>query len=228
MYRLTARPFLAMGKSVAIVGYRNYPDADVNSQVSDVERAMVELFDRCPDLMHNVTIMGHSSGAHIGMLLLIELVKKRNENNIIFSIKEFVGISGVYGIDDHFAFEANRGVEEVSPLKPACGNTHENFARCSPDYRLRNLVKTLDKGLLFQIFPRILFIHGMEDSTVPFTATSKIAACFRSCGIEVSERYHGKVGHQDAIMDVMFGGIVCESLINWLKSNGEITVRSKL
>ena len=98
MYRLCAVPFLRANMAVAIVGYRTYSDADVDGQVDDLEAAAVMLRRDYPHLLAppdddpsstsmstgrggkeswtGVTLAGHSSGAHIALLLLIRRLER--------------------------------------------------------------------------------------------------------------------------------------------------------
>ena len=72
--------------------------------------------------------MGHSSGAHISLLMIVErairrfrrLHDDRRDHDAAaaaeydedpFRIDSYVGISGVYDIGHHFDYEAARGVE---------------------------------------------------------------------------------------------------------------------
>ncbi|CAM9496361.1 unnamed protein product [Ectocarpus fasciculatus] len=69
--------------SVASVGYRVHPDADTDGQVNDLGEAMRWIsrntgtmgFDRDPE----VYLMGHSSGAHIGMLYLVQRAEEKGK-----------------------------------------------------------------------------------------------------------------------------------------------------
>ena len=174
MYRLVAPAFLARNFAVAIVGYRTYPDAvNIDIQVDDIRLA----FDALDDVLNECVVpvvdddvmdrkaagtfdddndkgwvgnifMGHSSGAHIALLLLVDMLSDRMktssssqsqlaEKQYPWSMPHyFVGLSGPYDISDHFDFEAGRGVEQISPMKPICGHSRHNFDRASPAKRL--------------------------------------------------------------------------------------------
>ena len=130
MYRLIALPFEKMNWATAIVGHRTYPEGDASSQVHDLEMAMNELKKRYPDICsRKVCLMGHSSGAHISMLTLVERVRRKLEleqagdalalqqwEESQVKIDSFIGISGPYNICNHFEFESGRGVEQISPV----------------------------------------------------------------------------------------------------------------
>lgn len=272
-YRLVSLPFLEMNLAVAVVGYRTYPDADVNGQVDDLERAAAELARRFPDLCKRlqedgeysshtgVCLMGHSSGAHIAFLMLVERARIRvgkalalaNSGGVNSSTLEstkalglvfdsFVGISGPYGISHHFDYEAGRGVEEISPMKPACGSSREEFDRNSPAHRVRQLftnVAECDMLCSDNFIPRMLLIHGIEDGTVPFTATAEAARTLRSCGAsKCTEVYLAQTGHQDTVMHLMLGGRARDVIVHWLsmpekdsshkRSQADMIAKSKL
>ena len=139
-YRLVAQPFLEWHMAVAMVGYRVYPDGDTSTQIQDVEAAQSRLADEYPEICGpnrekrsiGFCVMGHSSGAHIALLLLVEQAKrlmeaeqqerrrqgrtsryddesKQKRNMALCDL--FVGLSGPYDINHHFDYEASRGVE---------------------------------------------------------------------------------------------------------------------
>ena len=75
--------------------------------------------------------------------------------------------------------------------------------------------------------PRMLMVHGIEDDTVPFTATGEAARILRSCGIEdIHEHYSPLTGHQDAVVHLMLGGRVQDAIVDWLKKLKYTTHRS--
>jgi hypothetical protein len=63
----------------------------------------------------------------------------------------------------------------------------------------------------------MLFLHGMEDSTVPFTATADAARALRSCGVVDCEQvYLEKCGHEDVVMHFMIGGAARDFTMDYL------------
>jgi len=100
-------------------------------------------------------------------------------------------LSGVYDISHHFDYEAGRGVEELSPMKPACGYTRNAFDHFSPALKLQTLLsrriageymhqqgKTINVDeIIFKLMPDMLLVHvgvenafhGVENAIVPFT-----------------------------------------------------------
>jgi acetyl esterase/lipase len=63
MYRLVAEPFLKQGWTVAILGYRTYPDGTAKDQCDDCAQAIKCLADEFPEWRRGeMTVIGHSSG----------------------------------------------------------------------------------------------------------------------------------------------------------------------
>lgn len=131
----------------------------------------------------------------------------------------FVGLSGPYDISHHFDYEAGRGVEQISPMKPICGHTRANFRLANPVNRFLSFLRD-DGGdalTVQRLAPPILLVHGIEDSTVPFAATADAGRTLRSCGLtSCDEIYLDGTGHQDVIMHFMFGGLAKELVLDWI------------
>lgn len=225
MYRLTSLPFLEIGLAVAVVGYRVYPETDVEGQVSDLELAACEIERRFPHLYKSsefgIIVIGHSSGAHIALNWIIDrasLIKNGN-TQLPIACSTFIGISGPYDISHHFDYEAARGVEELSPMKAACGFSRDAFRDNSPAFRLLSLLISINESQedLNELLPKILLVHGIEDGTVPFTATAEAARIIKACGVSrCSELYLTKTGHEQAVMELMLGGKTRDQILKWL------------
>jgi acetyl esterase/lipase len=232
MYRLCAPFFLEQGFLVAIVGYRTFPCVTTvvhnldsagggvgDSQLCDIKSAWVSLQGVMGQVLSankdtegwigNVLI-GHSSGAHVALLMLVDMIGERLKLDNVASGKIhpdfFVGLSGPYDICDHYDYEAGRGVEQLSPMKAICGGTRDNFSVASPVSRMLKLASS-HHATVQECAPPILLVHGIEDSTVPFTATSDAARSLRSCGlVHCDEVYLEKCEHADVVMQLMLGG----------------------
>ena len=225
MYRLCAYPFLQEGWAVAIPSYRTYPDGKALDQVQDAEQALAYLYRHFPQHMGHVTLMGHSSGAHIGLLLLAERAKQVLEQKVSLEnfprIDAFVGLSGPYDISHHFDYEAARGVEELSPMKAACGMSREGFRLCSPALRFLDSLTSVvaERHVASCLPPHMLLLHAVEDETVPFTSTAEAARVLRSCGVAQCQEYYvgPGTGHQDTVMQLMTGGPSCDAVLSWMR-----------
>ena len=199
------------------------------------------------------TVMGHSSGAHISLLWMVEEAQKRilggssKEKNVP-TIDAFVGVSGVYNINYHFDYEAGRGVEEISPMKPACGYDRKSFNRNSPPWKvqhelLRKLDETKRDGLLSNTrFPgRILMIHGSEDDVVPLPGTGEAVKSLREClggvpsknggGDIIIDEFYTPTGHQETVVDLMMlgghKGPVTRIVVEWILDGNRQLLQNK-
>eukprot|EP01083_Nonionella_stella_P232207 819398_1 len=159
-----------------------------------------------------ISLIGHSSGAHIAMMMLVERIDKYIENQIhgkqrvpeeTLRFDTFIGMSGVYSISHHFDYEAGRGVEEISPMKAACGYTRKSFDHYSPAMRLQSLLgkqyslassttingKHVDE-IIHEMMPEMLLLHGTEDNVVPFTSTAEAGRLIRGCGVKCCKEHY--------------------------------------
>lgn len=259
MYRLVAKPFLDQNRPVVLVGYRTYPDADVNTQVSDLESALEFLRSTRPDLMMvknksenrdgvgGVVLVGHSTGAHIGLLMVLERARRRierggpSDTDEAVPVHAFVGMAGVYCINSHYLFESGRGIEELSPLKAACGQNGVGFAQVSVAHRLERIVNaakaarrdesssTKDEEAWWEsILPRMLFLHGTDDTTVPYTSTVELVnELFRSVNAidamstqmsvdQLQKSILLDVEHAETALHLMVGGQTRDVVMDWL------------
>lgn len=207
-------------------------------------------------------VIGHSSGAHISLLWIVERLERKVLNGIgkdtdnTVPIDSFVGISGVYNVGHHFDYEAGRGVEEISPLKPANGSTRRAFQRNTPAWKVQHeLLRTMNemeaatfckqKRSSPGVFPnKIFLVHGAEDTVVPFTSTGEAARLLKQSlwggftnnsgtNVTIDECYFPKTGHEDTVVDLMMlgghKGPVTRTVLEWLlKGNGQDAMQSKL
>ena len=110
-------------------------------------------------------------------------------------------------------------MEQISPMKPICGHSRANFDKASPAKRLLSrLASFREHDGLQQMTPPMLLVHGIEDATVPFTATSDAARILRSCGLKYcDEIYLERTSHQDVIMHFMLqDGSAMDVVFDWL------------
>jgi hypothetical protein len=170
-----------------------------------------------------------TTGAHVALLLLVSWIEKdgsrvgNNSDAIIPSplgvVDSYVGLSGPYDISHHFDFEAARGVEELSPMKVSCGISRQGFHRHSPAHRLRSFLADYSNEPIesIQRFPQMLLLHGIDDGTVPFTATADAARALRQCGVaHCQELYVADTGHQDTVVQLMVGGPTRKHVVDWI------------
>lgn len=232
MYRLAATPFIEANLAVAVLSYRRYPEGDIQDQVDDLELASKYIATNYPQILMKpnsvynedwmgFTLMGHSSGTHIALMALVQRIERwamtsdfSQEQTIQFD--HVVGLSGVYSIGEHYDFEAARGIEEFSPMKAAAGYTTESFNNFSPASRLAKS-SALSRLQYPGILPKLLLVHGNEDDVVPFTSAYRAAKILRGIGYGNLNLEILKMGHQDTVLHLMFGGPTKDAVINWLQ-----------
>ena len=88
----------------------------------------------------------------------------------------------------------------------------------SPANQLQDLL-LIQEPLRHAIPQRILLVHGMEDTTVPFTATTELARRLAACGLSSQQLYLAKTGHQDTVMQLMLGGMTQKKIVAWLEDD---------
>ena len=203
MYRLTALPFLQKGYRVAILGYRLYPQASVEGQANDVSRGIRYISETYN--ARKTVVIGHSSGAHISLLASLQ-------GKFPASVIGLVGMSGVYDIEQHYGYESLRGVDQISPMKPACGTTPVNMRIRSP----RWIVTSMEEKTTAATLPSLLLIHGVEDDT---------ALSRESIGMQeaLSNKFEKSelvlledVGHADTVLQLTLGGKSQDTILEWL------------
>jgi acetyl esterase/lipase len=143
-------------KNVVVVGYPTYPESTILQQRDFVTSALRFLqsdsnVGSTPTVpTDNIVLCGHSSGANICALSLLDNLNTAQtpSNNTSpqptpFRVHTFIGLAGVYDIGKHYLFESNRGVQVISPMcTAACGR--KCFGMCSPTVVARGMKRLLD------------------------------------------------------------------------------------
>jgi fermentation-respiration switch protein FrsA (DUF1100 family) len=81
----------------------------------------------------------------------------------------------VYDIETHYDHEAARGVEKLSAMGRAMGMTNESYRKNSPLYLIKSHGDLFAHSEdLLDFAPRILFLHGEKDATVPMEQSTKM------------------------------------------------------
>ena len=225
LYRLVMQT--TQPRDVAILGYRTYPSGSIQEQVSDVCLALQNLHHLFPG--RSLQLVGHSSGAHLTFLAAAGSLPPSVKQKVAC----IVGLSGVYNIPLHYQYEKLRGVERISPLAPACGTLVDkrkfpvrrpsslsgqllgNWKKVSPTFFVR------DNKDAFERFGAIRFylVHGVQDTTVPYTQTLRFAAEIRRTSggkLNPVVKLYNQTGHTDTVTQLMFGGQVLDDLVEWL------------
>lgn len=181
---------------MAIVGYRTYPTTDINGQIEDIVAGMKHLRTNYPQYTA-VTLAGHSSGAHIALLSIVDQM---------VSVDRWIGIAGVYNIAEHYRYERCRGVERLSPMSVAPGGS-------LAQWKAQSITQRVIKDSL----PPLLFVHGANDTTVPYTASASMAARLPSAELRVLP----ETKHVQTALELMFGGGTTDAVLDWIARDTE-------
>ena len=203
MYQLMATPFLNNGYDFAVLGYRTYPSADYLGQISDLTKALKSVKKAAPNA-RDLTLIGHSSGAHIASTGFLN--GKISKNDVDY----FVSLSGIFDIPSHYQFERSRGIERISPMAAACGapgKRLQGWKQGSPARRKEHYSHRMPESLL---------IHGAMDTIAPHTSTVDF-----SDGMRQSELRILPIGHAETVLQTMFGGATRDVVVDWLDTRSD-------
>ena len=222
MYRVVADPFLKRGSTVAVVGYRTYPDGYVTDQVKDILDSFTTLKEKgLIDDKTKVTVMGHSSGAHILAMALLSNKELRE------SVSAFVGLGGVYDIPRHYRYECSRGVDRISPLATACGPSAKDQTIPSlvlQSWKLQSPTRVAQMAIKQDSFPKTLICHGERDTVVPresaISFVDSLQQAVQSTPECIELALLPPTGHVDLITEIMFGGKTRDLVMRWMENRG--------
>jgi acetyl esterase/lipase len=188
MYRLcAANAAKCLRASHAIlVEYSTFPSARIDDQVVAVKKSINFVRDN-PSIVFptespfkdhetcEIILMGHSSGANVASLCLHQYA-----GSFTRCVDVFIASAGVYDISKHYEWERARGLHEISPMSPAARGFN-GFGRFSPTLLTDNLLQ----DSLSSYYPKVLFLHGLRDFTVPVTSSIEYARALKSKGVDI-------------------------------------------
>lgn len=192
MYRLLALPFLKDGYRVVILGYRVYPAADIEAQIEDICAGMTATTSEAA----STTILAHSSGSHLTILAALR--------GKLPKVRGIIGMSGVYNLEQHYAYEKTRGIHEISPMRAVCQG---DWTRVSPSHIL-----TPNMTL-----PPTILIHGLDDTIVDPRESIELHRNLQHVGITTDLEVADGLGHAEAVIEACVGGSTQDLIQNWLK-----------
>eukprot|EP00475_Leptophrys_vorax_P018953 TRINITY_DN25899_c0_g1_i4.p1 TRINITY_DN25899_c0_g1~~TRINITY_DN25899_c0_g1_i4.p1 ORF type:complete len:188 (-),score=46.22 TRINITY_DN25899_c0_g1_i4:366-929(-) len=137
--------------------------------------------------VRNLCISGHSAGAHLAALTVIEHPQ-------LFT--SYIGLSGVYDVRDHFGFEHQRAVEQASAMEPAMGGASE-FLDFSPLYTIQK------KNMECFSHIRFSLAHGVEDDVVPISQSEIFASQLKELGFKIEFTALNNCSHAQIVFDLM-------------------------
>jgi len=150
-----------------------------------------------------IILCGHSSGSNICALALIECFQK----NFPSHVDLFIGLSGVYDIEQHYEFESNRKVQNVSPMGAAAQGP-DNFWECSPTLVINRMIE--NEHFMYKLltnsqhrFPFVGLIHGEEDKVVPHTSSMQFEDSLVKLGVRIECRYPENYDHIAPLIHIL-------------------------
>ncbi|KAF9201157.1 hypothetical protein BGZ49_008626 [Haplosporangium sp. Z 27] len=173
LYTLVGARLSSMGYLVMIPDYTIHPKGSILDMEQDIRKAVQWAYNNCsnfggdPDHLY---LMGHSAGAHLSALTVLNDCIRRIPRSLLGSSKSAISsspilttlldenidldpndvlprfrgmilCSGVYDIDGHYKHETTRGVERISAMGRVMGNSDATFRLNSPTNILQELIE---------------------------------------------------------------------------------------
>ncbi|CCW65488.1 unnamed protein product [Phytomonas sp. EM1] len=204
---MLARVLAARGYIVFCPDYRNFPQTTMEGMTLDVSDAIAWVLNNAARYngdLDNVTMIGHSAGAHLAMMSLISQahlcayaatgnreglpppsgvtynVPRYNPRQ---SIHRFIGLSGLYALFRLVKHLDGRGLPRRVFFQIVSGRAQLwRFSPCAyfDDYLLAHTGETLPL-IFFDYFPEeMLFAHGDADMSAPVSETARLVYKMRN------------------------------------------------
>jgi prenylcysteine alpha-carboxyl methylesterase len=200
LYAPVAHTLSENGYVVVVPDYSIYPKGTAEDMIYDTEKVIEWVMAHIEEYggdSSNIVLVSHSAGAHLSVLTIVNhairgvqlQARQRSlsssemtkESSQLHKIRGMVMLSGPYDISDHYIFESERGVEEISCMGRLFGNSKELFDKHSP---IKLLDREIINGPLKEYLPRSwLLLHSLQDKIVPFISSSKLYDRLEAAGI---------------------------------------------
>jgi acetyl esterase/lipase len=177
---------------VVIPDYTLYPDAGYEQMAHEVAAAISWTLENAGAYggdPRKVVVVGHSSGAHLAALALMDPRFLIAYEHTADEVRGFVGISGPYDIQAEYDYWQAQGVYPEVLVEVMGGQEH--FGIASPPSYVR-------AGL-----PPILLIHGQKDETVPVEISEVFGADLEAAGADATLTVYEDAGHTDFLFDAL-------------------------
>lgn len=177
-YRFVGAELATRGILTIVADYRLYPKVVFPAFVEDAALAVKWAQDHAMELGGNqkrLFVMGHSAGAYIAAMLVLNRQYLRAANADPRAIAGLIGLSGPY---------------DFLPLKSA--TLKKIFGDPAPRTTQPIDFVTADA-------PPALLINGSDDTTVDPGNSRRFAAAFTAAGCRVEQRVYPDVGHSRVV-----------------------------
>jgi acetyl esterase/lipase len=171
---------------VVIPDYTLHPEARYEQMTHEVAAALswtLDNIDRYGGDPQRVVIAGHSAGAHLAALAIMDPRFMATYGHRSAEICGYVGLSGVYDVQAEFDYWQSRGSAPQVILDVMGGE--QNLDIASPIRYVR------------ADLPPFLVIHGDDDQTVPVEIGTAFHAALQTAGAESTLGLYPGSGHSD-------------------------------
>jgi len=190
LFAAVAMKLLPHNLVVVIPDHTLYPHAGYEQMAREMAAALCWTIDHAGQYggdPQRVTIAGHSSGAHLAFLAVMDPRFLDEQGKSAAQVAGLVGMSGVYNVQAEYDYWQGKGTTPEVMAKVMGGPAH--FRRASPLSHAR-------AGL-----PPVLLIHGDLDQTVPVAQTREMHAALRAAGARSELEVYAGAGHTDFLFD---------------------------
>ncbi len=220
---LLSLTLMRRGYVVASLDYRNFPQGTVGDMAADVGEGIGWVVKRAASLggdPKKVFVVGQSAGAHLTALALLRQTEwQRSGYRGLGGVNDwscknlagFVGVSGVYGVDDQTLinhFDKKGLYKEVFYAIMEAGFSGSRAFEALPRSSPCALIRESEPGVVVDTHPPVLLCHGEADTSAPPSESKNYANALRNCGFtSVSEKYYPGKTHTDPfVTDPILGG----------------------
>ena len=185
-YLFVAQSFASRGFVTIIADTRHYPEVNFGSLMSDASNVIVwttQNISKYGGNPKNITIIGHSSGAHIASMLALN--PRYLNSEIRVNLKGFVGLAGAY---------------DFLPLDEA-------YQRVLFDPQ-NNYASSQPINYISPQSPPLLLLHGRKDDTVKKENSLSLARKAKNLGVKhqlIIYPSHGHIGILTALSRALNG-----------------------
>ena len=136
-----------------------------------------------------VVVAGHSSGAHLAALAVMDPRFMTPFGHSVGEVCGFTGISGAYDLEAQYAYE--RSIGSQAPVMTAVTGGREHFAAASPITHVR------------ADLPPFRLIHGSADRTVPVEISSAFHRALQAAGAQSELLIYPGRGHSELLISAL-------------------------
>lgn len=186
LFAPVAMKLLPEGMVVVIPDYTLYPDAGYEQMVDEMAAALswtLENVERYGGDPGRVVVAGHSAGAHLAGLAVMDPRFLSAYGHSAAEIRGLIGLSGVYDVQAEYDFWSDQGTYPEVIVEVMGGQEH--FAQASPATYVR------------PDLPPVLLIHGDRDETVPVSIAVDFYTALQSAGAASELEIYAGLGHAD-------------------------------